>query len=427
MQVVAAHIHAAHRYAALAHVVQARNQLYQARFGRTRATQHAYRLPGGDAQVHVIQHRLFGLGIVAEGHVIKDDGAVSHRRHRVFGGYDGAFLLQHLVDALHGGAGDDDHDKHHAQHHQAGENLHGVGEQAGQLARGQAQRRVAAAGHHRLRAEPADEQHAAVDGKLHQRHVEGEDALGAGEVLIDIARDGAELFLLMGLAHKGLDHADAAQVFAHDAVEAVIEPEHALKNGMRVAGDQVQADAQDRDEGQEDHRQLPVDADGGAQGKYQHERRAHRDADHHLIGVLHVGYVRGHARDQAAGGKLVDIGKGIVLHMAVHVLAKVLGKPGRSHGRVLARQRAEAQRHQRRQNQDQPRFEDVGHVAAVDPAVDQVGHDQRDHHLHHHLQGYKNRCFDGYASVFPNAFHQAFYHCLPSLLKMIRKRRYSRF
>ena len=56
-----------------------------------------------------------------------------HLGDRVFGRYDRAGLLKHLVDALHGGAGDDDHDKHHAQHHQAGKDLHGVGEQAGQL------------------------------------------------------------------------------------------------------------------------------------------------------------------------------------------------------------------------------------------------------------------------------------------------------
>ena len=363
----------------------------------------------------MIQNRFFRLGVVAERHVVKDDGAVRHLGDRVFGRYDRAGLLKHLVDALHGGAGDDDHDKHHAQHHQAGKDLHGVGEQAGQLTCGQAERRIAAAGYYRLRAEPADEQHAAIHGELHQRHVEGQNAFSEGKILIDVLRDGVELLILMRLAHKGLDYADAAQVFAHYAVEAIVKLEHTLKNRMSVGGDQVQANTQDRNESQEDHRELPVDADGGAQGEDQHEWCAHRDADDHLISVLHVGYVRGQTRDQAAGGEFVDVGKGIFLHMTVHVPAQVLGKPGRGRGGVLACQRAEAQRHQRRQDQNQTCFEDVGHVAAVDAPVDQVGHDQRNDYLHHHLQGYKNRRLDGCALKLPNAFHQAFYHCLPSL------------
>ena len=132
----------------------------------------------------MIQHRVLRAAVVAEDHVVEVHGAVLHIGDGVFRADDVALLVQHLSDALGRSPGDHDHDKDHAQHHQAGQNLHGVGEQAGQFAGGQAQRRISTAGHHRLGAQPREQQHTAVDAELHQGHIEGQQLFRLAEVLI---------------------------------------------------------------------------------------------------------------------------------------------------------------------------------------------------------------------------------------------------
>ena len=352
----------------------------------------------------MIQHRVLRAAVVAENHVVEVHGAVLHFGDGVFRADDVALFIQHFHDTLGGSAGDNDHHKNHAQHHQAGQDLHGIGEQAGQFTGGQPQRRVAAAGYDRLGAQPRKQQHAAVDAELHQRHIEGQQLFGLAEVLVDLFRNIVELLNFVIFLHEGLDHADAVQVLLHHIVQPVIALEDPLEDGVGVRGHQIQAHAQHRNENGKDAGKLRVDGDRRHQREDQHEGRTHRRADDHLVGVLHIAHVGGQARDQTAGGEPVDIGKGEFLNMAVHVPPQILGETGGSHRRIMPGQNAEQKRRKGGQQQHQPRLPDVGHAALTDALVDQAGHNQRNNAFHDHFQRYVHGRFEGCGLVFPHAF-----------------------
>ena len=65
-----------------------------------------------------------------------------------------------------------------------------------------------------------------------------------------------------------------------------------------------------------------------------------------LEGHLHIRDIGGQTGDDAGGGKLVNVGKGEVLHIVVHVLPQVFGKPRRGLRRCFAGHGAEKQRDQ---------------------------------------------------------------------------------
>ena len=217
-KVVLAHVHAADQHAALGDIVEAGDELHQRRFGRARAAEYAHHLAGLDVEVSPAQAEALRVAGIAEIDVFKADGAVLDFLDGVFRVLDVRHFLQHLGDALLRSLGDGEHDKDHGDHHQAHQNLHGVGNEAHQFARGHANSGVVAGGDDHARAKPGDEQHHRIDAQLHQRHVEGHGLFRLGEVLIDVFGDFAELLVLMLLAHEGLDHTDAAQVFLHHLI-----------------------------------------------------------------------------------------------------------------------------------------------------------------------------------------------------------------
>lgn len=128
LQVVVTDIHAAHRHAAAGHIIQPGDELHQAALGGAGAADDADRLPGGDDKVDIIEDGFIGAFGIAEADIGKADAAVLDLVNGVFAVGDVAFLLQHLHDALGGGTGHGDHDKDHRKHHQAGKDLHDIGE-----------------------------------------------------------------------------------------------------------------------------------------------------------------------------------------------------------------------------------------------------------------------------------------------------------
>ena len=90
-------------------------------------------------------------------------------------------LAQHLADPAHTGQGHGDHHHHHGQHHQAHEQGHDVAEQAGEIAGGQ--RTVH---HDELGAQPGHHDDAEVHGDHHRRVVEGQQALGLDEQVVQL-------------------------------------------------------------------------------------------------------------------------------------------------------------------------------------------------------------------------------------------------
>ncbi len=139
----------------------------------------------------------------------------------------------------------------------------------------------------------------------------------------------------MLLPDEGFHHPDAPEIFLHHAVKLVVGAEYTLKDGVGVRDDQGKPCSQNRDGHQKHQGQPGIDLHCHNQGKDQHGRRAHGDPDDHLIGVLHVGHIRGQPGDQAGGGKAVNIGEGVVLHMVEHLLPQIFRKAGGGLGGVM--------------------------------------------------------------------------------------------
>ena len=310
--------------------------------------------------------------------MVEFDGPIGHVSHRTGRISHGAFLLQHLTDTLGGGLGDNDHDEDHRQHHHGHEDLHGIGDQCGQVAGGQAHGGVVAGGDDLLRAHPCDEDHRGVDAHHHQRAVEAHDTLGLGEVLEDALGDAAELAHLEGFAVVGFHHADALQVLVDHVVERVVSVEHALEHGVHEHGQTAQADRQDRDAGQEHQRDGRGDAEREDPGHNHHDRGTHAQTDNHHVGVLQVRHVGGQSGHDRACGEPVDIGEAEALNLLELVLAQVLGEARARDGRELAGQEAGTQRDHRTDQQDHSELDGGRHAAAGDALVDQRGHDRRD-------------------------------------------------
>ena len=355
-------------------------------------------------QVHIPQGELVLVALIAEVYVVKVDIAVLDLGHRVFRIVQVGLLLEDLDDTLCARLGHGDHDKHHRNHHQAHQNLHRVGEQAGQLAGGHA------AADDQARAEPRDQQHAGVHAELHERSNARHRLLRLGELLIEQAGNALELLGLVLLAHIGLDHADAAHVFLHDRVHAVIGLEHALEDRADKLHQQAQADRQHWQHAEEDERKLAVDLERHHERKDQHDRAAHRDARAHLERVLHVGDVGRQAGDDRAGRELINIGKGIILHRVIHIVAQVAGKAGRSTRGIGARRCAEDQRQRRAGDQDNAVLPYLAHVMRIDAPVDQKRHHRRDDDLHHDLEHDKKRREQRIFLKLTHAFQQSFDH-----------------
>ena len=413
LQIIIAHVHAAERQPAAGDIVQTRDELHERGLGRARAADDADRLAGTDVQINVIEHLFVRLGGVDKAHVVKVDRTVAHGHDRVLRLADIRPLLEHLGDAPRGRERDRQHGKDHREHHQAREDLHGIGDERGEIAGREAECRVIAAGDDGLGAEPRDQDHARIDAKLHQRCVERDEPLTFGKVLINARGDRVKLADLVLLLVERLHDADAAHILLHDVVELVIRAEHARKDREHAANDEKERQRQDRQNDEKRHRDIAADAKRHDHGKDQHDRRADRHTHEHLECVLHVCGVRRQACDDGCGGKLVDVRKSERLHIVVHILAQVCRKAdGRARGNARG-EHAGRQLERRQQQQKRAEFPDRRHTAALDAEVDEVGHEQRDHDLEHHLQRREQNRHERRAFVLPQTAGQCMKHGFP--------------
>ena len=200
-----------------------------------------------------------------------------------------------------------------------------------------------------------------------------------------------KLFGFIFLTHIGLDHTDAAHVFLHDRVHLVVDLEHTLEDRPDKLHQQAHAHRQNRKHAQENQRQLAVDLKRHDQREHQHDRTAHRDARTHLERVLHIGHVGRQAGDDRAGRKLIDVGKGKILHRIIHVVPQVAGEAGGGARRIGACRRAEHQRQRRARHEDGSVFPDLSHILRINALINQKRHYCGDNDLHHNLEHHKKR------------------------------------
>ena len=272
LQIIIAHVHAAERQLAAGDVVQTRDELHERGFGRARAADDADRLAGADVQINVIEHLFVRLGGINKAHMVKINGAVAHGHDRVLRILNVRLFLDHLGNAARGRERNRQHGKNHRQHHQAREDLHGIGDERGEVAGRQAERRVIAAGDDGLGAEPGDDDHARVDARLHQRRVERDEPLALGKVLVNALGNGAEFADLVLFLIKGFHDTDTADIFLHDVIELVICAENAREDREHAADDEKQRHGKDRQNDEKRHGDVTADAERHDHGKDQHDR-----------------------------------------------------------------------------------------------------------------------------------------------------------
>ena len=100
----------------------------------------------------------------------------------------------------------------------------------------------------------------------------------------------------------------------------------------------------------------------------------------------------------------------------VHIVAQVFGKAGAGLGREGGGQDAEGQGCQGAQHQNAGLGGDHLHVLQLDAVVIQVGHDQRDEHLHGDLADHAQRAEQRRPLIFPDAPGESSYHVSDSSL-----------
>ena len=153
--------------------------------------------------------------------MVEVDTAVGHCHHRIFLGIgDVGLLVNHLNHTLGTGRTHGEVHEDHRQHHQRGEDGHDVGEQGGELTRGEV------ANDNELGTEPRQGDDAAIDHQHHDGVVEGLQTLGLDKQLIQGFRCLTELLLLEVLPDKSLHHADGGDILLHGAVQVVVALEH---------------------------------------------------------------------------------------------------------------------------------------------------------------------------------------------------------
>ena len=137
-QIVITHIHAADLQRTFGHVIQTWHKLHQTGLCGTGAADDADGHAGMNLQINIVKHRLFGSGGITEGDMVEIDIAILHFLDGISRIRNRAFLVQHLADTFGGSLRNNAHHENHGKHHHSHEDLHGVGDQCGQIAGGQA-------------------------------------------------------------------------------------------------------------------------------------------------------------------------------------------------------------------------------------------------------------------------------------------------
>jgi len=389
-QIHVAHVVAAHLHAARRHVVKAGHQVDQAGLAGAGGSEDRHGLAGPHLKGDVVQHRVGAVLVVGKDHVLKGHAAVQrHVLERAGAVGDVRDGVQDFEDTVAGGRGARELHDQHADHHHLKERLLQVGDEGQNLAD------FHAGADHRAAAEPEHGHGAHVGDDDHRRHGHRHDAHRADGRVGEVGVRPAEAGDLVHLAHKGLHHAHAREVFLQDLVQRVQfglhRPEH-----RRAALDQVEHQAGHQRQEREGH---PGQARGGDDGHYQpahhQERPADHDAEERPDGVLDVRHVVREAGDQLPGLDAVQVAEGEALHVPEQVAAQVgaeaLGGAGGKDAVAGAAEPAD----DGRADHQQADADDDGHVqrgdALVDNAAEERGLEEVAGDLAHHQQGGDNR------------------------------------
>ena len=365
----------------------------------------------------MLQGGLFGVFGIAEGDVLEVHAAV---HDRIVGGTVGniRLLVKDLVDTHQGGlCAGHGHDEP-GQHSQGVDGLGGVADHADQLTGQQA-------GGLKDDLSAAEQQQ--QDGtQPHNAHLDG---AGQGEQpsrgqvgLSQILCRAFKALRFVIAADVGLDHTAADEVFLHRPVHGVHLDQHGAEAGLADLHQYHQHKGQHGNGNQEDQRQVGGDGKGHNGGHSQHDGGAAYGAQKLKHGGAHSVDIGGGAGNEAGGGEAVRVGKGKALNFIQEAAAQIFCKPLPGNGGEAGAEQPEDHRETGHAYHDAAGHEHKGVAVVneglgeqelehevllpVETAVDNGGHQQGDKDLQDDLAPAADRCRDGPAPVFSEAFPQ---------------------
>ena len=408
-QIVFADVNAANLDTSLGRIIKTRNELYERGLRRARAADDTDGHTRFDMNINVgegISLCLFGILEVDR---IKVDRAVLDLGLSVCGTRESGLFSEDFIDSLEGLGGHCQNYVDHREHHQRHQDLHTVGKHSGELTDVDVR---ACARDDEVGAEGQHEYHIEVKADLHNGRVEGNDALGFGEVARDVLACRAEAFALVILTRETFDNSHTAHVFLDGLVEAVVFLEHAAESGHCLARNEQQTRNKHGNDDNEGRCKRAAHNVSHGDREDEHQRRADRGADYHHIGHLNVSDVGGQTCDERSGREFIDVLEGVGLDLAEKIAAKVLCK-SRACLRTGERGNASAgQRDHCHQSKQEPCFQQLTHLSSRLDAVDKVSGYEWDQNLNYDLADNEDEGQYRGKLIFPDTAQKSFYHCL---------------
>ena len=235
--------------------------------------------------------------------MIKINASIRNLHHRFFRVRQIRLLIEHLRDTSSTGRTHGQHDKDHGKHHQRHQNAHHITEHGGQLSRGQA------AAHNETGAKPGQCRDTSVYNQHHHRIIQRQNAFRLDKQFVQTFRSRAELLVLMLLTYKSFDNTNRRYIFLYTGVQIIIFSENLVKDFCRLAHDKNQSDGKHHHGHQKNTAEFQIDKETHRHAADEHQRRAHRNPQDHLIRILYIGHVRRHTGYQSRSTELINIRK----------------------------------------------------------------------------------------------------------------------
>ena len=150
----------------------------------------------------------------------------------------------------------------------------------------------------------------------------------------------------MVLAHKVFYHTDTGKILLHYAIQPVIGLKDPFKHGVNMFDDKVKPHTKDGNDGQENERNIVIDAKGHDHGEDEHGRAADKGTNDHHKSILHIAHIGSQTGDQTSAAEFINIGEGVYLQMMKHIMPQIASKACRGACTAPAAQCTKSKRYQ---------------------------------------------------------------------------------
>ena len=420
---IAAHVHTVDADTAFRCVVKAGDEVDQRSFAAAGGPHDGDGFAGFDNEIDMFQDRFLAAGI-GEGNVTEFDFAFCRSRSGASAAITGfsvfcrfrtlfrcfairpvpdlRFQMQDRCQPFPGNEAPGNILEQHQQHHDAHQQLGGVGDGRHDAARG------GSACHHVPGPVPEDRRdgqvHKHIDDRTHKREDQQYPQLGADQIVVSLAE--AQFFI--GFPYAGLDDADGGNVFLQHIVHVV---QFFLQGGeQRIHLAQAESHGAD-DEGQGNQYD---EGEIRAEGVHEiHAADGHQNRTHHAPDTLgdqpfHLGHIVGDAGDERTGAETVDLGKGKGHDLPEGVFAQIVAEILACHVYEHVVERAEAAADQHHadhlgaQPPDQFQIAYASVVQAQHAVIHDAAHKARLDQVHQNLAAHEQGRDDCVVCVFAN-------------------------